>query len=652
MSGRALPSVSLSVSRLNVQPYGMESRNDSPLTEESFLRNCQVDTTIHNLSRQLPQLLVQPLTDQDVQAVYSEDVTLVGPGGEELAVGREELVTLSSTLVAATVAVRQANAFVSNSNMDVAVDCQMAIDTNLERIRVEWKVDLPIRIPQQGVLVGLSDLYFNKEGKVSNHKVLKVALDGQTISAVGETLATLRRVARTLNDSPLLTGIRDSPLATTFADIRNELLQQQRNGANINATSLQNPPLYLTDSVKEAFINTNVTLTLMNESSTAPPLPGSAQWKSFAASRQAVANFVEYGLPLLSGKQGLVSKLDFYNLFASNAQLKGINGVVLASGGERIANFYRTMASLQKGGDWNIVSVTTNYNSSSVVVKWKATNPIRVEGTDRFQLCDLEPIIKEVQQVELKINGNRVLDPEWFRTLFTTIEAGRGTAGVDMLVDLLQQVENVSPLSSSSDMVKGLPKLTPEAAASFYGILCALHRDLPTLADANPQSPPAAEYLAPNIELRGYLDETLAKGSVAYTQIANVLAASLRTALLTGRVTAEAPPSPTIQFMPDGSIRVLLLIQLKVKVTPGESDFGAPLKLELVSDYKINDKGLIQEHKLIESRVNGQYTPGDVISRWIKGTTANDSGSTAASSLLDVLSWARTFSGSSSNRRQ
>jgi hypothetical protein len=148
------------------------------------------------------------------------------------------------------------------------------------------------------------------------------------------------------------------------------------------------------------------------------------------------------------------------------------------------------------------------------------------------------------------------------------------------------------------------------------------------------------------------LDETLAKGSVAYTQIANVLAASLRTALLTGRVTAEAPPSPTIQFMPDGSIRVLLLIQLKVKVTPGESDFGAPLKLELVSDYKINDKGLIQEHKLIESRVNGQYTPGDVISRWIKGTTANDSGSTAASSLLDVLSWARTFSGSSSNRRQ
>ena len=79
------------------------------------------------------------------------------------------------------------------------------------------------------------------------------------------------------------------------------------------------------------------------------------------------------------------------------------------------------------------INVTTDWNcNSSVVVKWKATNPIRVEGTDRFQLClilETEPIIEKVQQVELKINGNRVLDPEWSRTLFTAIEAGRGTSG-------------------------------------------------------------------------------------------------------------------------------------------------------------------------------------------------------------------------------
>ena len=68
-------------------------------------------------------------------------------------------------------------------------------------------------------------------------------------------------------------------------------------------------------------------------------------------------------------------------------------------------------------------------------------------------------------------------------------------------MDLLQQqAEDVSPRKASpATVIKGpLPRLNPEAAASFYAILCALHRDLPTLDDANPQSPPAAEYLAPN----------------------------------------------------------------------------------------------------------------------------------------------------------
>jgi hypothetical protein len=97
---------------------------------------------------------------------------------------------------------------------------------------------------------------------------------------------------------------------------------------------------------------------------------------------------------------------------------------------------------------------------------------------------------------------------------------------------------------------------------------------------------------------------------------------------------------------------VSLNINLKVKVTPGDSDLSVPLNLELVSEYKVNSQGLIKEHKLVESRVNGQLTPGDVLSRWIKGTTTSSNNNEPNLSLLDVLAWARSFSGNNNNKRQ
>ena len=626
------------------------------ITDQStFLRNCQVDNTVRNLREQLPQLLLKPLSLKQIESVYSEDIALTGPRGEELAFGQEELVSLSSTLVAATAAARQANAFASswtlfNVTTDDVVECQLAMDINLSTLRVEWKVDLLIgqRISK---LVGLSDLILNDEGKVCEHVVLDVRLDGQTVSALGETLATLRRAVRTFGDSPLLSGLRDSPLAATLlTDIRKGLIPEQTRMTN---ETLPVPPLYVVDSVSSAFDtknknNSNMTL-IDNIPITSPPLPGSPRWTSFAASRRAIARFVEYGLPVLSGK-GYSTKDDFAELFAPNVELKGIDGTVLASGRDRIANFYRTLSSLRKGasGDWRIHQVSTDWNSHSVIVDWIATSPIRVEGRDRFQLCDPEqdPVVESIEQIELKLSGNRVKNPEWFRAFVTAIETGKGNVGVDMMVELLQQA-GINEPRKPTPTAKGPPKLKPEAAAAFYGILCALHRDLPTLVDANAQSPPAAEYISPDIELRGYLDELLVKGSSSYNQVANVLTASLRTALLTGRVTAEARPSPKIEFTSEGSIKVSLLVKLRVKVTPGESVLGIPLKLELVFEYKVNAEGKIMEHKLVESRVNGQLTPGDVLSRWIKGTTLDD---TPNLSLLDALAWARSFSGNNINR--
>eukprot|EP00526_Cylindrotheca_closterium_P019543 CAMPEP_0113661304 /NCGR_PEP_ID=MMETSP0017_2-20120614/33356_1 /TAXON_ID=2856 /ORGANISM="Cylindrotheca closterium" /LENGTH=228 /DNA_ID=CAMNT_0000575985 /DNA_START=120 /DNA_END=808 /DNA_ORIENTATION=- /assembly_acc=CAM_ASM_000147 len=51
----------------------------------------------------------------------------------------------------------------------------------------------------------------------------------------------------------------------------------------------------------------------------------------------------------------------------------------------------------------------------------------------------------------------------------------------------------------------------------------------------------------------------------------------------------------------------------------GATGTGLPLKIELVSDYKLDpNSGQVTVHKLVETRVNGQPTPGDVLSRWIQ----------------------------------
>lgn len=621
-----------------------------------FQRRCQVDLTLRNLRLQLPALLRKPL-EKNNTSVYAHDICLVGPNGEELASGYEELVTLSSTLVAASAAARQAGAFFARSlimpnatfaNVEksaAVIDSKLALDANLDTVRVQWMVDLPLG--QQ--LSGLSELNLDDSGRVNVHRLLDVSIDGQTLNAavLSENLASLRKAFRSaFGDSVLLSNLRESPFAySLFTDIRNGLIQQAKNGG-VNHGSLPLPPLYVVDSVATAFFNESSNMTLIDNlpnTTFSPPLPGSLRWATFLRSRQSVSKFVNYGLPVLTGEAGFSSRDDFAKLFATNATLKGLDGTVMANGGERLAEFYRTMASLRKGtnGDWEIRQLSTDWDTMSVIVSWVATNPIKVAGKDRFRLSqeegEEEPVIQTIEQLELKISGNRVHDPEWFRRFLTAVESGRSNAGVDMVVELLQQAGQ--PQKPQVYVSSGPPKLKQEAAASVYGIMCALHRDLPTLTDVNPRTPPAAEYLSSNVELRGYLDELLAKGSSSYSQVASVLTASLRGLFRTGRVTSAAPSTPKIEFTPEGSIKVSLEIKIKVKV--GESDIGVPLNIETISEYKLNSQGKIKEHKLIETRVNGQLTPGDVVSRWIKGTTTNEPGPISIQSMLDALNWAQ-----------
>ena len=74
---------------------------------------------------------------------------------------------------------------------------------------------------------------------------------------------------------------------------------------------------------------------------------------------------------------------------------------------------------------------------------------------------------------------------------------------------------------------------------------------------------------------------------------------------------------------------------------------GLGLKLELKFVFRINPEGRIIEHTIVETRVNGQLTPGDVVTRLWKGTAIEGS-SSPVQSVWDALNWARAMASSSS----
>ena len=84
---------------------------------------------------------------------------------------------------------------------------------------------------------------------------------------------------------------------------------------------------------------------------------------------------------------------------------------------------------------------------------------------------------------------------------------------------------------------------------------------------------------------------------------------------------------------------------------PGQSNgFGVPLKIEITSMYKIDaSSGKIREHQILESRLNGMLTPGDVFSKWITNLTSLDQGNRQdidglnfANAFIDAIGWIRS----------
>ena len=64
--------------------------------------------------------------------------------------------------------------------------------------------------------------------------------------------------------------------------------------------------------------------------------------------------------------------------------------------------------------------------------------------------------------------------------------------------------------------------------------------------------------------------------------------------------------------------------------------------------YKVDDAGRICEQIILESRLNGVLTPGDALTKWIKGLSRvddddNNSMPTAVDSIMDAMKWVRSI---------
>jgi len=237
-----------------------------------------------------------------------------------------------------------------------------------------------------------------------------------------------------------------------------------------------------------------------------------------------------------------------------------------------------------------------------------------------------------------------------------------GDVGINSLGKMAMRQLSLSSSSSSSSSNDGIWKVNPR--------------------------PPVIEYISPSIRLRGLLDETLARSKTDYERLWSIMVSSIDAAFKSGFLTLENTASSRSTTLPKSTVnscsavvqlmagddgldtnrsintirgtKIILrtTYTIRLRIVPGlpnmqdlsskfsyfspssspsmNTEKGLPFRLEIVSDYILNEEGMICSHRLLESKVNGRLTPGDIISRWLTGTGGNRGDFRY---LIDLLQW-------------
>ena len=418
------------------------------------------------------------------------------------------------------------------------------------------------------------------------------------------------------------------------------------------------------------------------------PLAGSELFVKYAINHKALQNFVENGLYQLAGLGADVTTETVRSLFATNAEIVTFGNdkkdyITLLSGAGKISDLYRTLALLRdaSGGDFDIQSIEADLKMCQLIVHWKTETPLQIEGTDSFVFDTPQsesssyrlPLssdgnkdevaercssffddqrysalkIFRIENLQLKVQGVNA-DSAWAQSFVAAVLRSGITENTPLpdttITELLRALTTKKKdVATKKSMESAMPTLDSTAALSFYDIIRSLHADLPNIGESS--SPiPAGDYLAETMELRGLLGEVLVRGAPRYRQLLGVVLSSLHAATQTNAVRLATKPKPTIEITPKGSIKMNLVLALWVspqlplgggQQNNNHQGFGVPLKIDISSEYIIDERGKIREQIILESRLNGVLTPGDTFAKWVKGLIRNDDDSSNSPSAID-----------------
>eukprot|EP00536_Pseudo-nitzschia_multiseries_P010219 jgi/Psemu1/288974/fgenesh1_pg.305_\ len=628
---------------------------------------------------------------------------------------REELIALSDVLVLTTAVAQQA-ILVTGATIDtkVTIECQLIVDETCRAIRIPWRAKTPALTLGGGSssalaagsnskrfnnFEGITDCYLSQKesvantGKVERFVVRKATFNGRTLNgpAIGQALKSIQSTVTNLQQNPLLQNI-----AATAVSAR--LLPDDPTVSDSGASSSDPAsavPLYQVKSIYNLPLNIDdawmddesLKKFLANETvgNSNVPCPGTKDWDEYIESSSCLRRFSNKVIPQLSDLNIVDS-----GLFAEDVSLKmEEDDSVLMEGRESLANFFQSMALTRKGTgiswemnrcrviDWKNRTVAVSYE-----VKTKSFPLWKIQGRDIYVLDTSKdsPVIREIRQGNLIAkgpNGNEIrLDGRWLvENLATALQVEGMSSGTsiprDFLTELLMNQPSLSPLllkqQKSSGRTSSKRKLSePAAAASYYTMVDLYEQGLSLFDPTSTSSPPVVEHMSENVELRGYLGESIIRGLPLYKRSIGSVLLGIRESIRQKRLLLEdTSVPPRIELLvPTGDIRATLTFLFRIP-PPGAGIIpspdisvgpvsGLPLKVELTSDYRIDpDTGSIVEHRLVETRINGQLTAGDQVSRWMQrflnldgAETAKDpvrSEDGALKAISDALSWFRSM---------
>jgi len=593
----------------------------------------------------------------------------------------EELISLSDVLVISTTAAQQANSLFSFGGGGTTVggggggdsinnlECQIVLDRNQESLIIPWKATAPIflgTLPSGNNInnnimnrfEGLSEFVLNTEnGRVEKHIIRKASWNGQSLEgpAIGQALRALQTTMTTLQKSPIFRGstaiFLEQAAAAAAAATTTSSSSSLR---DIEGTTGRNGNILVMDSIKNVTGWIQIdrkekdTTNLMDDSSSPIPLPGTTDWKEYAMSHKTLVELRETVLPLLSSLQ----EEDTTKYFNVNVTLQDTRGNIILRGKQSLSNYFQSLALTRTstGGSWTLQECKVlDWRRRQISIRYVATNnPLIITGQDIYTLSTSKPnsrgrnddpyefpVIQEIRQTELTVattDGTMNLDGGWLmKNLASAVERSSSPTTIAPMIRSLFRDVVVQSTGGGGGIASGVSgtrnkkkyksrgrQVSTTAARNTYFLMADLHERLPDLWNDEDIPLPASEYLADNVELKGYLGETLLRGSTTYLRTIGSFLSTTRQALNQPQQRSifvlDSSSRPRIELTSKGNVRVSWTLTLR----GGPGPITAPLSLELISDYVIDsDTGLVIEHRLVETRINGQLTPGDVLSRTV-----------------------------------